>query len=332
MITQLLMAKPGMAHNMHMFQWSYSSIPMRISLQHRMFVHVWFQRSRYYSDAAGDDFQIKWLKFIADSRMIRYYQVLRRLSLKVFLLGYNGGTLLFLKKMPFLFVATMCSLFYLLCLKLGFMAFLISFLSQVMILLGGRALFYLLINRGCPGFLASAIAFFVRIVISNEAPPSLGKMVLPAETEAGESSNSESWRKYLSSDKEGKAESDASTAQNQATGRNDAGPSSVEQPAPSSTGALPQGDGGAQTLDREIEDPEKEKKIVNFCFFIQKQKREGNEPFNEVRDQLVLLLADKENFLIILLFLPLSSKVPLAYHNFVPLVYVMLFIRPFPRL
>ena len=37
----------------------------------------------------------------------------------IFLLGTRGGTLLFNKAMPLLFVATMSSLLYLICMKLG---------------------------------------------------------------------------------------------------------------------------------------------------------------------------------------------------------------------
>lgn len=49
---------------------------------------------------------------MADSRMIKYYRVLRKWSQKVL-----GGTLICKKSVPFLFVA-MFSFLYLLCLKL----------------------------------------------------------------------------------------------------------------------------------------------------------------------------------------------------------------------
>ena len=44
--------------------------------------------------------------------------------------------------------------------------------------LGGRALSLALGALGCSGFIAEAIAFFIRILL--ESPPSIGKMVLPA--------------------------------------------------------------------------------------------------------------------------------------------------------
>ena len=54
--------------------------------------------------------------------MIKYYRVLRRFRKKVFLLGKHG-TLIWLKSVPFLFVATVSSLLYLLCLKFNLMDF-----------------------------------------------------------------------------------------------------------------------------------------------------------------------------------------------------------------
>lgn len=88
---------------------------------------------------------------MADSRMIKYYRVLRRLSQKVFLLGTRGGTLLFNKAMPLLFVATMSSLLYLICMKLGSMDFFQSFLSKMGCSLGSRVL--LSRGLGCEGWL-----------------------------------------------------------------------------------------------------------------------------------------------------------------------------------
>lgn len=85
---------------------------------------------------------------MADSRMIKYYPVLRKLS---HLLGKHGGTLLFKKSMPFLFVATMSSLLYLLCLKLGAMDFFQSLLSKMGCSLGSRVL--LSRGLGCEGWL-----------------------------------------------------------------------------------------------------------------------------------------------------------------------------------
>lgn len=71
----------------------------------------------------------------------------------------------------------------------------------------GHALSSLLKRLGFAGFLASAIAFIVKFLVSNEASPSLGKMVLPAGTESGQSSSSGSWRQYINFS----ADSDASS-------------------------------------------------------------------------------------------------------------------------
>lgn len=110
---------------------------------------------------------------MADSRMIKYYRVLRKLS---HLLGKHGGTLLFKKSMPFLFVATMSSLLYLLCLKLGAMDFFQSLLSKMGCSLGVRALSFVKI-----GFPAGLIlTFAVRALLATEAAPFLGNMMLPA--------------------------------------------------------------------------------------------------------------------------------------------------------
>ena len=120
----------------------------------------------------------KWDRFIADSRMIKYFRVLRRLSQKVFLLGKHGGTLLFKKSMPFLFVATMSSLLYLLCLKLGSMDLFQSLLSKMGCSLGSRRV---LLSRGlgCEGWfllvwILSAFGIFIfdgtimKMAVGNE--------------------------------------------------------------------------------------------------------------------------------------------------------------------
>ena len=52
-------------------------------------------------------------------------------SVILFLLGTRSGTLLFNKAMPLLFVATMSSLLYLICMKLGSIDFFQSFLSKI---------------------------------------------------------------------------------------------------------------------------------------------------------------------------------------------------------
>lgn len=81
---------------------------------------------------------------MADSRRIKYYRVLRRVRKKVWLWGKHGGTLLFQKSMPFLFLATISSLLYLFCFKLGSMDFFQSLLLKMGCSLGSRVL----LNRG----------------------------------------------------------------------------------------------------------------------------------------------------------------------------------------
>lgn len=80
--------------------------------------------------------------------MIKYYQVLRILRKTFFLLGKHG-TLIFKISMLFLFVGTVSSLFYLLCLKLGFLDFFQSPLLEMGRSLGSRVL--LSRGLGCEG-------------------------------------------------------------------------------------------------------------------------------------------------------------------------------------
>ena len=77
--------------------------------------------------------------------------------------------------------------FYLLCLKIGFLAYLSLVLSKGGLILGGRALSYLFIKMGCSGGLTLAILFAVRVLLSTEAAPSFGHMMLPAGAESGPS-------------------------------------------------------------------------------------------------------------------------------------------------
>ena len=134
---------------------------------------------------------LKWQRVFEHSRMIKYYRVLRRFRKKVFLLGKHG-TLIFNKSMPFLFVATVSSLFYLLCLKIGLICFTYAnfyqflFYSSKLILgsidffhallekvgfsLGSRALSFALRGVGCccSAGLALTVAFALRAVLTGE--------------------------------------------------------------------------------------------------------------------------------------------------------------------
>lgn len=155
------------------------------------------------------------------------------------------GTLIFKKSMPFLFVATVSSLFYLLCLKLGSMDFFQSLLSKMGRSLGSRVL--LSRGLGCEGglllvLILAAFGIFDETIMNmtggnetvnqgphrgdagsystdnSEADSGSCRQYLnlssDKEENAGPSESSSSWRKYLnlSSDKEEKAESEASTA------------------------------------------------------------------------------------------------------------------------
>ena len=90
--------------------------------------------------------------------MIKYFRVLRKFSQKVFLLGTHGGTLLLNKVMPLLFVATMLSLLYLICMKLDSMNFFHALLEKVGFSLGSRAL--LSRGLGCEGWLLLVFILF----------------------------------------------------------------------------------------------------------------------------------------------------------------------------
>ena len=186
--------------------------------------------------------------------MIKYYRVLRRFRKKVFLLGKHG-TLIFNKSMPFLFVATVSSLFYLLCLKLGSIDLFQSLLSKMRFSLGSRVL----LSRGLARegwlllvFILAAFGIFdVTIMKMTGGNETVNQG--PHRGDAGPSSikNSESdsgsWRKYLTLSSEIEV--------NQTPGRqapplpiesgtvppanavafSEAGPSQVAPPAPSST-------------------------------------------------------------------------------------------------
>nr|QFV19620.1 hypothetical protein [Capsicum annuum var. glabriusculum] len=96
-------------------------------------------------------------------------RILRRLLKKVFLLGKHG-TLIWLKSVPFLFVATVCSLLYLLCILFNLMDFFHALLSKVGFSLGGRALSFPLRGLGCccSAGLALRVGFALRALLTGE--------------------------------------------------------------------------------------------------------------------------------------------------------------------
>ena len=112
---------------------------------------------------------LKWQRVFEHSRMIKYYRVLRRLLKKVFLLGKHG-TLIWLKSVPFLFVATVSSLLYLLCMLFNLMDFFHALLSKVGFSLGGRALSFPLRGLGCccSAGLALTVGFALRALLTGE--------------------------------------------------------------------------------------------------------------------------------------------------------------------
>lgn len=141
------------------------------------------------------------------------------------------GTLIFKKSMPFLFVATVSSIFYLLCLKLGSMDFFQSLLSKMGRSLGSRVL--LSRGLGCEGglllvLILAAFGIFDETIMNMTGGNETVNQG-PHRGDAGSYStdNSEadsgSWRQYLnlSSDKE-----------------ENAGPSNA-LPAPSPSGSFP---------------------------------------------------------------------------------------------
>lgn len=79
------------------------------------------------------------------------------------------------------FIATSIVLvFYLLCMKMGFMAYFILVLSKVGVLLGGRALSFFFIKMGCPGGKTLALFFYFWALVSASAStPPFGNAVSP---------------------------------------------------------------------------------------------------------------------------------------------------------
>ena len=112
---------------------------------------------------------LKLQRVFEHSRMIKYYRVLRRFRKKVFLLGKHG-TLICKKSVPFLFVATVSSLLYLLCLKWNLMDFFHALLEKVGFSLGGRALSFALRGLGCccSAGLALTVGFALRALLTGE--------------------------------------------------------------------------------------------------------------------------------------------------------------------
>ena len=117
----------------------------------------------------------KWQRVFEHSRMIKYYRVLRRLRKKVFLLG-NRGTLIWKKSVPFLFVARVSSLLYLLCLKLERMDWFHTLFYRVGCSLGRQTFTSFLMKVGCPGSLTLPFVLIVGAVITAETES--GKMMM----------------------------------------------------------------------------------------------------------------------------------------------------------
>lgn len=83
---------------------------------------------------------------------------------------FIGGTLICKKSVPFLFVATVSSLLYLLCLKFNLMDFFHALLEKVGFSLGGRALSFALRGLGCccSAGLALTVGFALRALLTGE--------------------------------------------------------------------------------------------------------------------------------------------------------------------
>jgi len=76
---------------------------------------------------------------------------------------------------------------------MGFLSFFQMKLSKVGLLLGGRALSFFLIKMGCAGGLSLAMVFVIRGLLTAEATPSLGNMMVPG----GSGTSSSGERPYL---------------------------------------------------------------------------------------------------------------------------------------
>lgn len=99
-------------------------------------------------------------------------------------------------------VTLLLVIFFLICVKLGFLSYFQILLSKVGFFFGQRALSFFLMKMGCSGALALAIGFAVKALLATEVAPYLANLVLPAG--AGAEPNV-----------------------NPAPGRNDAGPANV---------------------------------------------------------------------------------------------------------
>lgn len=146
---------------------------------------------------------LKWQRILEHSRMRKSDRGLRRFRKKVFLLGKHG-TLLFHKSMPFIFVATVFSLFYLLCLKLGAIDFFHYLISKMGFSLGSRVL--LSRGLGCEGwlllvFLLAAFEIFDGTILNmtggnetvNQGPHRGDAASQPSTARAPEPSTSSTW-------------------------------------------------------------------------------------------------------------------------------------------
>ena len=93
------------------------------------------------------------------------------------------------RDLPFLFLATIVLFFYLLCLKIGLIGCFFSWVSKVGFILGGRALSFVLLKLGCSGGLTLWIVLPLRALLTPEAAPYLGNLMLPNGADVGASSS-----------------------------------------------------------------------------------------------------------------------------------------------
>ncbi|KAM7249835.1 hypothetical protein ACFE04_019614 [Oxalis oulophora] len=124
---------------------------------------------------------LKWQRVFEHSRIIKYYRLLRRFNKRVFLLGKHGN-LICKKLVPFLFVGTVSSLLYLLCLKMNLVYYFWPLLSRIGFSMGSRALAFF-VSRCFPleGGMALAILFLARVLITAEASEIVGLRMMATE-------------------------------------------------------------------------------------------------------------------------------------------------------
>ena len=101
----------------------------------------------------------------------------------------NSSTFSIFNRISGVLLVTIVLFFYLLCLKIGLIGCFFSWVSKVGLILGGRALSFVLLKLGCSGGLTLWIVLPLRALLTPEAAPYLGNLMLPNGADVGASSS-----------------------------------------------------------------------------------------------------------------------------------------------